>query len=101
MSNMLTGTQGGTRNDAKAGRMSYVAQKRQKLDKFIDQFDEKTSTGGSSNEVMAMMMMMDERALARQADHDQRERQFQLELALREDEREERRAARGSRQMEI
>jgi hypothetical protein len=50
---------------------------------------------------MAIMMTMNERAAARQADHNQRERQFPLELERREDEREERRAIRESHQMKM
>jgi hypothetical protein len=34
----------------------HVTQKRQKLDKFIDQLDEKTSTGRSSNDLMANVL---------------------------------------------
>jgi hypothetical protein len=102
MGRALAGTQGGTPSNNSAGMMSYVAKRRQKLDRFIDRCDESENTSaGSTNQLMALMMMMDERAAARQADRDDRERQFQLELARREDEREERRAEREARNTQM
>jgi hypothetical protein len=102
MGRVLAGTQGGTSSNGSAGTMSYFAKRRQKLDRFIDRFDEPSnSTTGVSNDMMAVMMMMDERAAARQADREERERQFQIEQARREDDREERRSKREANNMQM
>lgn len=101
MGQVLAGTQGGTPADRRASTMSYVAKRRQKLDRFIDRCDDSARAAGSSNDLVAMMLMMNDRVAARQADRDERERQFQLEQARREYEREERRAAREARQREM
>lgn len=102
MGRVLSGTQGGTPANNSAGTMSYVAKRRQKLDRFIDRFDDaEKSSANISSDMMAIMLMMDERAAARQADREERERQFQLEQARREEDREERRAERDARHMQM
>lgn len=99
MGKALAGTQGGTPGNPTSSTMSYVAKRRQKLDRFIDQAEQISAK--PSNDVMTLLMAMDERAAERQAERDERERQWKLEERRHEEEREERRAERESRNMQL
>jgi hypothetical protein len=72
-----------------AGTLSYVGRKRQSIDKFIEGAAD--SDAKATSDLMTVFMMMDARAASQHREHQQQEREWRAQEALRQEKRDERR----------